>query len=62
DRFGLKRGQGFGKVLNRHGLIFEGRPHRGIDDARNIVRMLPVILESQEERQNWQKIFRFTSS
>lgn len=45
DRFGLKRGQGFGEALKRHGLTFEGRPHRGIDDARNIVRMLPIIFE-----------------
>ncbi len=46
DRFGLKRGQGFGEVLRKHNLIFKGRPHRGIDDARNIVRMLPIIFES----------------
>lgn len=45
DRFGLKRGQGFGEALKKHGLAFKGRPHRGIDDARNIVRMLPIIFE-----------------
>ena len=46
DRFGLKRGQGFGAALSNHNLTFEGRPHRGIDDARNIVRMLPFIFEA----------------
>ena len=45
DRFRLKRGQGFGEVLEKHNLTFEGRPHRGLDDARNIVRMLPIIFE-----------------
>ncbi|MFT5323263.1 MAG: inhibitor of KinA sporulation pathway (predicted exonuclease) [Planctomycetaceae bacterium] len=43
DRYSLKRGQGFGEALKQHNLTFEGRPHRGIDDARNIVRMLPII-------------------
>ncbi|NQV27552.1 MAG: exonuclease domain-containing protein [Rhodopirellula sp.] len=46
DRFGLKRGQGFGEVLRKHNLTFEGRPHRGIDDARNIVRVMPIIFEA----------------
>ena len=46
DRFGLKRGQGFGEALKNQGLVFQGRPHRGIDDARNIVRILPFIFES----------------
>lgn len=45
QRFSLKRGEGFGQALGKHNLIFEGRPHRGIDDARNIVRMLPIIFE-----------------
>ena len=44
ERFSLKRGAGFGHALSKHSLTFEGRPHRGIDDARNIVRMLPIIL------------------
>lgn len=44
ERFRLKRGEGFGHALGKHNLAFEGRPHRGIDDARNIVRMLPIIL------------------
>lgn len=45
-RFRLKRGQGLMEALREHSLIFEGRPHRGIDDARNIARLLPIILES----------------
>jgi inhibitor of KinA sporulation pathway (predicted exonuclease) len=45
DRFRLKRGEGFGEALRNSGLTFEGRPHRGIDDARNIVRMMPIIFE-----------------
>ena len=46
DQFGLKRGGGFGHALSKHNLTFEGRPHRGIDDARNIVRMLPIIFNT----------------
>lgn len=44
-RFGLKRGEGFGNALSKSGLTFEGRPHRGIDDARNVVRLMPTIFE-----------------
>lgn len=46
ERFRLKRGDGFSKALEKQGLTFEGRPHRGIDDARNIVRLMPTIFES----------------
>jgi inhibitor of KinA sporulation pathway (predicted exonuclease) len=35
---------GVGQALRRLGLRFEGTPHRGIDDARNIVRLLPYAL------------------
>lgn len=44
DQFSLGRGDGFGTVLKKHNMQFEGRPHRGIDDARNILRILPLIL------------------
>lgn len=44
SRYGLKRGEGLKEALQKHGLSFEGRPHRGIDDARNITRLLPIIL------------------
>ena len=30
-------------ALRYHGLDFQGSPHRGIDDARNIARLLPNI-------------------
>jgi inhibitor of KinA sporulation pathway (predicted exonuclease) len=30
-------------ALAHHNLTFEGQQHRGIDDARNIVRLLPYI-------------------
>ncbi|WOD11542.1 3'-5' exonuclease [Pseudomonas sp. NyZ704] len=30
-------------ALGFHGLTFDGQPHRGIDDARNIARLLPFL-------------------
>ncbi|MEH6388470.1 MAG: 3'-5' exonuclease [Pseudomonas profundi] len=30
-------------ALAYHGLTFDGQPHRGIDDARNITRLLPFL-------------------
>ena len=30
-------------AMDFHGLTFDGQPHRGIDDARNIVRLLPFL-------------------
>ncbi|MEM9456768.1 MAG: 3'-5' exonuclease [Myxococcota bacterium] len=41
-RFG--RRMGVSGALRRVGLTFDGRAHRGIDDARNIVRLLPHAL------------------
>lgn len=38
---------GCGGALRRAGLRFEGTPHRGIDDARNIVRLMPFALRRQ---------------
>jgi inhibitor of KinA sporulation pathway (predicted exonuclease) len=38
------RPYGAGQAIRRVGLTFEGTPHRGIDDARNIARLLPWIL------------------
>ncbi|ROR29789.1 3'-5' exonuclease [Inmirania thermothiophila] len=35
---------GLGEALERLGMRFEGRPHRGIDDARNVARVLARIL------------------
>jgi len=33
----------FDAALEAAGLSFTGQPHRGIDDARNIARLLPLI-------------------
>lgn len=46
EAFGKLAGgaMGVGQALRRLGLRFEGTPHRGIDDARNIVRLLPYAL------------------
>ena len=38
------RPMGVSRALARVGLRFEGTPHRGIDDARNIARLLPYAL------------------
>ncbi|MEZ4316825.1 MAG: 3'-5' exonuclease [Myxococcota bacterium] len=38
------RRRGLGSALARAGLAFEGTAHRGIDDARNIARLLPYCL------------------
>ena len=32
------------RAMELCGLTFEGRPHRGVDDARNIARLLPWVL------------------
>jgi len=47
---GQKKKNGLSNALIYHNLAFEGRQHRGVDDARNIVRLLPVMdwsLESE---------------
>lgn len=38
------RPMGVRAALDRVGLSFEGTPHRGIDDARNIAKLLPWAL------------------
>lgn len=43
---GTDRRFGVGAALRRVGLRFAGTPHRGIDDARNIARLLPWALET----------------
>lgn len=39
----LPRKPGLGQAIELAGLAFSGTPHRGIDDARNIARLLPWI-------------------
>jgi inhibitor of KinA sporulation pathway (predicted exonuclease) len=41
---GLKRPLGMTRALARCGLDLDGAHHRGIDDARNVARMLPWIV------------------
>jgi len=40
---GQKKKTGLARALAFHDLAFEGRPHRGVDDAGNIVRLLPFM-------------------
>lgn len=40
----LKKRPGLGGAIAEAGLVFEGTQHRGIDDARNIARLLPYAL------------------
>lgn len=42
---GTKKGYGVGAALKNLGLEFEGTQHRGIDDARNIARLLTYVIE-----------------
>jgi 3'-5' exoribonuclease 1 len=44
DRQGLKKKLAMAEALKLCGLKLEGAHHRGIDDARNIARMLPWIV------------------
>ncbi|RKR70990.1 3'-5' exonuclease [Marinobacter nauticus] len=47
---GQKKKNGLANALAFHDLVFEGNHHRGVDDARNIVRLLPFMdwsLESE---------------
>ncbi len=41
---GLKKKPGMAEALKLCGLELEGAHHRGIDDARNIARMLPWLV------------------
>ncbi|MHA2099699.1 MAG: exonuclease domain-containing protein [Candidatus Kariarchaeaceae archaeon] len=40
---GLKGPRGIGEMLRYLGMEFEGTPHRGIDDVKNIIRILMKI-------------------
>jgi inhibitor of KinA sporulation pathway (predicted exonuclease) len=44
ERMGLRKPEGMKGALRRVGLPLEGTHHRGIDDARNIARLLPYIV------------------
>ena len=44
---GLAKRPGLGRAVALAGLEFDGTPHRAIDDARNIARLLPFIFGSR---------------
>ena len=44
ERQGLRRRFGMAAALRKAGLPLTGTHHRGIDDARNIARLLPFIV------------------
>ncbi|WP_137939851.1 3'-5' exonuclease [Chitinivorax sp. B] len=44
----LSRAYGLGQAIQLAGLQFAGTQHRGIDDALNIVRLLPYALGQQQ--------------
>ena len=37
------------QALAYHDLEFDGHPHRGVDDARNIARLMPFLDWSQQD-------------
>jgi len=43
ERQGLPKKPGLGEAVQLAGLEFTGTHHRGIDDARNIARLLPYV-------------------
>lgn len=43
ERQGLAKKHGLSGAMRQAGLAFEGTHHRGIDDARNIARLLPYV-------------------
>lgn len=45
---GIRKDLGMKQALARVGLTLEGVHHRGIDDARNIARLLPYCVEAGE--------------
>ena len=43
DVMNLRRSMGLGQTIERLGLTFDGTAHRGLDDARNIARVVRWI-------------------
>jgi inhibitor of KinA sporulation pathway (predicted exonuclease) len=46
ERFNLSKKLGLGQAIRHAGLEFSGTAHRGIDDARNIARLLPFLFDA----------------
>lgn len=44
---GLPKRYGMAKALQLAGIVLEGTHHRGIDDAKNIAKLLPFVLGRQ---------------
>ncbi|WP_308610338.1 hypothetical protein [Massilia frigida] len=44
ERQKLSKKPGLGEAIRMAGMTFAGAHHRGIDDARNIARLLPYIV------------------
>ncbi len=58
DALGTRKRFGMGRALMRVGLPLEGTHHRGIDDARNIAKLLPYALGRQAmpvAEQGWRR-------
>ncbi len=49
--------EGLEEMLAEYGMQFEGRPHRGVDDSRNIARLFLRILADLYRPQGDQKLF-----
>jgi inhibitor of KinA sporulation pathway (predicted exonuclease) len=45
ERQGLRKELGVSSALKRVGLHFNGTEHRGLDDAQNIAKLLPYIVD-----------------
>jgi 3'-5' exoribonuclease 1 len=45
---GLNKRHGMAQALNLANILLTGTHHRGIDDARNISKLLPYILDRQQ--------------
>lgn len=52
ERQGLRKKPGLTDALAHVGLRFEGTHHRGIDDARNIARLLPYAIAGAPPERN----------
>jgi inhibitor of KinA sporulation pathway (predicted exonuclease) len=44
NHFGIKKGFGMAKALDRLGMVFQGTPHRGIDDTKNTAYIIKKVL------------------
>lgn len=49
EAIGSKKKMGVGGALRHLGFTFEGTPHRGIDDAKNIARIYREIIKLRSE-------------